>query len=229
MSDQSADVSRRAFLRAGAGATAVAAGAGTATAAQEETETGGEGGGGGGGNVQPEWPSYVDDAQNGSYEDLRGESEVTVEVGPGGNFSFVPTEIWIDPGTTINFEFVSPSHNVKPNEQPEGGSLDGTEGGDFDTIPEGETYSATLETGGMYTYYCGPHEGQGMKGAIAVGEEVSTVEVDTGGGGGGGGRPQVPDAAKSLGIATGFGMAATLGLAYFFIKYGGDYGEYDEA
>jgi hypothetical protein len=67
-----------------------------------------------------------------------------------------------------------------------------------------------------------------MKGAIAVGEEVPTVE--TGGSGGGGrSRPQVPDAAKSLGIATGFGMAATLGLAYFFVKYGGDYGEYDNA
>ncbi|WP_123537157.1 plastocyanin/azurin family copper-binding protein [Halosimplex salinum] len=221
MSEQSADVSRRAFLRAGAGATAVAAGAGTA-AAQEEEE------GGGGGNVRPEWPSYVDDAEDGSYEDLRGESEVTVDVGPDGSLAFVPTNIWIDPGTTVNFEFVSPGHNVKPNDQPDGGGLDGSEGGEFDTIPEGETYEATLETGGMYTYYCAPHEGQGMKGAVAVGEDVSTVEVDTGGGGGSS-RPEVPDAAKSLGIATGFGMAATLGLAYFFIKYGGDYGDYEGA
>jgi plastocyanin len=221
MSDQSADVSRRAFLRAGAGATAVAAGAGTA-AGQEGTDSGG-----GGGSVKPEWPSYVSDAQDGSYEDLRGSSEVTVEVGPGGSFAYTPTNIWVDTGTTIDFEFVSPSHNVKPNSQPEGGELAGTEGGEFATVPEGETYSVTLETGGMYTYYCGPHEGQGMKGAVAVGEDVPTVEVDTGGGGGG--RPQVPDAAKSLGVATGFGMAATLGLAYFFIKYGGDYGEFDES
>ena len=219
MSDQSADVSRRAFLRAGAGATAVAAGAGTAAAQEEE---------GGGGNVEPEWPSYVEDAQDGSYEDLRGESEVTVEVGTGSGFAFTPTKVWVDPGTTIAFEFVQAGHNVKPNSQPDGGGLEGSEGGEFDTIPEGETYSATLETGGMYTYYCAPHEGQGMKGAIAVGEEVPTVE--TGGSDGGGrSRPQVPDAAKSLGIATGFGMAATLGLAYFFIKYGSDYGEYDNA
>ena len=219
MSDQSADVSRRTFLRAGAGATAVAAGAGTAAAQEEE---------GGGGNVKPEWPSYVEDAQDGSYEDLRGESEVTVEVGTGSGFAFTPTKVWVDPGTTIAFEFVQGGHNVKPNSQPDGGGLEGSEGGEFDTIPEGETYSATLETGGMYTYYCAPHEGQGMKGAIAVGEEVPTVE--TGGSDGGGrSRPQVPDAAKSLGIATGFGMAATLGLAYFFVKYGGDYGEYDNA
>jgi hypothetical protein len=27
----------------------------------------------------------------------------------------------------------------------------------------------------------------------------------------------------SLGVATTFAMVATLGLAYFFLKYGGDY------
>jgi len=217
MSDQSADVSRRAFLRAGAGATAVAAGTGTA-AAQEE--------GGGGGNVKPVFPSYVSDANGPGYEDLRGQSEVTVEVGAGsGGFAFAPTNIWIDAGTTVIFEFVAPSHNVKPNDQPDGGGLTGTEGGQFATIPEGETYEVTLETGGMYTYNCAPHEGQGMKGAIAVGGDVETEEISTPSGSS---RPQVPGAAKSLGIATGFGMAATLGLGYFFIKYGGDYGEYDE-
>ncbi|MFC7142322.1 plastocyanin/azurin family copper-binding protein [Halosimplex aquaticum] len=224
MSEQSADVSRRAFLRAGAGATAVAAGAGTAAAAKEGTDSGG----GGGGNVRPEWPSYVSDANGGAYEDLRGQSEATVEVGAGSSgFAFAPTKIWIDPGTTVKFEFIEAGHNVKPNEQPEGGGLSGTEGGQFATISKGQTYSVTLETGGMYTYNCAPHEGQGMKGAIAVGGDVSTVEVETGGGGSS--RPEVPDAAKSLGIATGFGMAATLGLAYFFIKYGGDYGEFDGA
>ncbi|PSP66745.1 halocyanin, partial [Halobacteriales archaeon QH_8_67_27] len=69
-------MNRRDFLRtaggAAGGASAAAVGAGTAVAAQEEE--------GGGGNVKPEWPSYVEDAQDGSYEDLRGESEVTVEV-----------------------------------------------------------------------------------------------------------------------------------------------------
>ncbi|QLH84318.1 plastocyanin/azurin family copper-binding protein [Halosimplex pelagicum] len=217
MSDQSADVSRRAFLRAGAGATAVAAGAGTA-AAQEE--------GGGGGNVKPVFPSYVSDANGPGYEDMRGSSEVTVEVGAGsGGFAFAPTNIWIDAGTTVVFEFVSSGHNVKPTEQPDGGGLDGSGGGQFATISEGETYEVTLETGGMYTYNCAPHEGQGMKGAIAVGGDVETEEISTPSAPS---RPQVPEAAKSLGIATGFGMAATLGLGYFFIKYGGDYGEYDE-
>ena len=217
-------MNRRDFLRtaggAAGGASAAAVGAGTAAAAAEEQE--------GGGNVKPEWPSYVSDAQDGSYEDLRGESEVTVEVGTGSGFAFTPTKVWVDPGTTITFEFVQAGHNVKPNSQPDGGGLEGSEGGEFDTISEGDTYSTTLDTGGIFTYYCAPHEGQGMKGAIAVGDEVPMVDAG-GGGDGGSSRPQVPDAAKSLGIATGFGMAATLGLAYFFIKYGSDYGEYDNA
>ena len=212
MSDQSADVSRRTFLRAGASATAVAAGAGTAAAQEEE---------GGGGNVKPEWPSYVEDAQDGSYEDLRGESEVTVEVGTGSGFAFTPTKVWVDPGTTVAFEFVQGGHNVKPNSQPDGGGLEGSEGGEFDTIPEGETYSATLETGGMYTYYCAPHEGQGMKGAIAVGEEVPTVESS-----GGGQEPLdpehmgVPFHPHYVGVSTIVMMVVSLLFTFFLLKYG---------
>ncbi|MCO8268384.1 halocyanin, partial [Haloferax sp. AB510] len=69
-------------------------------------------------------------------------------------------------------------------------------------------------------YHCVPHEALGMLGAVAVGGDVPTV---TTGGGGGPSLPQVPDSAKSLGVATTFAMVATLGLAYFFMKYGGDY------
>jgi len=58
-----------------------------------------------------------------------------------------------------------------------------------------------------------------MKGAIVVGTDYPTI--DTGGGGGGG--PTLPDSAKSLGVAASFVMVATLGLAYFFMKFGGDY------
>jgi hypothetical protein len=39
----------------------------------------------------------------------------------------------------------------------------------------------------------------------------------------------VPDTAKTLGVATVFSMVATLGLAFFFLKYGGDYEEELEA
>jgi hypothetical protein len=63
-----------------------------------------------------------------------------------------------------------------------------------------------------------------MLGAIAVGSDVPTA-----GGGGGNFPPAVPNSAKSLGVATLFAMVSTLGLAYFFMKYGGDYGDATEA
>lgn len=199
---------RRDFLRTAGGvaggATAATAAAGTA-AAQE---------GGGGGTTQPVFPDYVSDAAGGAYSDMRGSSEVTVEVGAGSNqVAFAPTNIWIEPGTTVNFEWVSNGHNVLPNSQPEGAGWEGS--GDA-LEDEGFSYSHTFETGGMYTYYCQPHEQLGMKGAIAVGSEVETETIEPPSTG-----PQVPDSAKSLGVAAGFAMAATLGLSYLFLKYGG--------
>ncbi|WP_436906952.1 plastocyanin/azurin family copper-binding protein [Halosimplex marinum] len=208
-------MNRRDFLRtaggAAGGASAVAAGAGTA-AAQE----------GGGGSVRPVFPSYVSDANGPGYEDLRGQSEVTIEVGVGsGGFAFGPTTTWIDSGTTVVFEFVEAGHNVKPNDQPEGGGLAGTEGGQFATIAAGQTYEVTLETGGMYTYNCAPHESQGMKGAIAVGEDVETEEV-----GGGGQTPLnpehmgVPFHPHYVGISTIVMMVVSLLFTFFLLKYG---------
>lgn len=46
---------------------------------------------------------------------------------------------------------------------------------------------------------------------------------DAGGGSEGGSPPQVPDSAKTLGIAATTTMVSVLGLTYFFMKYGGDY------
>jgi len=138
------------------------------------TETSGDGGDGGAstdggdGGSAPSWPSYLDDAQGDTSQDARGQSEVTVAVGPDGSLAFDPVYLRVDSGTTVTFEFESPSHNVKPESQPDGGSFDGTEGGEMDVVDQGETYSVTLETTGIYTYYCGPHEATGMKGGISV-------------------------------------------------------------
>ena len=49
-----------------------------------------------------------------------------------------------------------------------------------------------------------------------------------GGGGGGGGPPDVPQSAKALGVASTLAMLATLLLSFFFLKYGGDYGDRSE-
>jgi hypothetical protein len=60
-----------------------------------------------------------------------------------------------------------------------------------------------------------------MKGGVAVGEDVETTTIDSEGAGG----PSVtiPDEALSLTIATFIAMTTTLGLGFFFMKYGGDH------
>ncbi|MEA1931103.1 halocyanin domain-containing protein [Halohasta litorea] len=200
-------VSRRGFLRASAGATA-AAGAATATAGTAA--------------AQSEMAEFTElEGVDGGTEDLRGESEVTVEVGAsgnGGNVAFSPAGIWIDPGTTVIWEWTGEGgdHNVVTTDGP--ASLESEQTGEAGFTYE---FEFTEEHAGITNYQCDPHAQLGMLGAVAVGDDVPTVE--TGGGGGSGGPPQIPNSAKTLGIATFFAMVSTLSFAFFFIKYGGDY------
>ena len=218
MTDGQADVSRRGFLRTAAAGTATAAGAGaaasgTATAAEDG------GGGDGGGAPEPDYGGYLDDVSNfSSLQDMRGQDQVTVAVGAEGNtgnFAFGPPAIHVDPGTEVVWEWTGKgsSHNVVHEE------------GDFEseqTAEAGFTYSYTFESDGMWKYYCQPHKTLGMKGVVVVGTDYPSVDT-----GGGGGPAQLPDSAKTLGIAATSVIAVTLGLAYFFLKYGGDYGEFE--
>ena len=212
-------MNRRDFLRTAGGASvATAAASGTAAAAEE--------GGGGGGSVQPDFGSWLDGV-DGGYQDMRGSSEVTVEVGAEGNggaLAFAPAGVWVDPGTTVTWEWTGEGggHNVVSDGGP--ASLDSG----APVAEAGSTYEHTFseEETGITNYYCSPHEALGMLGAVAVGSDIPTVEV--GGGGGESSGPRVPESAKTLGVATTFAMVATLGLAYFFMKYGGDYETPDE-
>ena len=208
--DQSADVARRALLSGIAGATAASAAAGTATAQEEE--------GGGGGEERPVFPGYVDDANDGSYEDLRGQDSVTVEVGAGSDgLAFSPTNVWADAGTTVVFEWASNGHNVVPESVPEGAGWEGYES----LEDEGFSYEFTFETGGMFPYFCSPHESLGMKGAIAVGGDVETETI-----GGGGSTPVdpehmgVPFHPHYVGVATIVMMLVSLLFTFFILKYG---------
>jgi halocyanin-like protein len=212
MAEDNAGVTRRTLLRTAAGAT-VAGGAvaGTATAQEERPDFGG-------------WLEGID----GGYENMRGEDEVTVSVGAEGNggaYAFSPAGLWIDSGTTVQFEWTGEGsqHNVVADSGP--ASLDS--GDPVETTGVEYEYEFTEEEAGITQYVCEPHAGLGMQGAIAVGGDVSTQGA---GGDGGGGRsvPEVPESAKALGVAASFVMISTLGMAYFFTKYGGDYEMPDE-
>lgn len=145
---------RRAVLRTAAGVSVV----GLTALAGCSSGNGGNGGGG-------RFGSYLNDAKANTFEDLRGTSSVTVEVGGGSSgFAFLPTTLEIDPGTTVTFEWVSSGHNVVSKSTPEGASWSGH--GSLEN--KGFTYEHTFETAGEYTYFCEPHEGVGMKGGIAV-------------------------------------------------------------
>ncbi len=202
---------RRDFMRTAGGsaaaATAVTATSGTAAAQEEE----------------PDWGSWFGDTNTGSYEDARGSDEVTVEVGAGSDgLSFDPTGVWVDPGTTIVFEWTGEggAHNVVAQEGPAEGDLDSGDAID----EEGHTYEfeATEDHEGITQYVCVPHEGLGMIGGVAVGE-VETVEV---GGEGGGAWPEeigevgVPLQKHWLGIITFLGIAMSFVFTFYVLKYG---------
>jgi hypothetical protein len=117
----------------------------------------------------------------------------------------------------VTFTWESDNHNIVVDSQPDDAGWEGHE-----TIENtGFSYEHTFETLGTYEYYCQPHQSAGMVGTVEVVEEIETEAPANAN------VPQVPDSAKTLGVATTFAMVATLGLAFFLMKYGGDY-EFEE-
>ncbi|MFB6106182.1 MAG: halocyanin domain-containing protein [Halobacteriaceae archaeon] len=210
MPSDDADVSRRRFLRGAAGGAGVFAATGTAAAA--------EGGGGGGGGTKPDFGSWIADV-DGGYKDARGSDSVTVKVGAsgnGGNYAFDPSGLWVDEGTTVTWEWTGQGggHNVHAMKNADYSSPTASEAG--------HTFEHTFDSGGQIVEYeCQPHASLGMKGSVAVGDGVPTVSA-----GGGGYQSTLPDSAKTMGVAATGGLVSVLALAYFFLKYGGDYGEF---
>jgi len=187
-----------------AAATGTAAGQSDGTTSGDGTSTGTAGGttsGDGGGG------------------DLPGSGQTTtVAVGPGGNFVFEPETAYVQPGETVVFEWESDFHNIVVENQPSAANWEGTPGGPSDTYDTGYTYEYTFTETGTYDYYCDPHRAQGMVAAIVVNESGEAP-------GGGEYQTILPDSAMTLGVAATGAMASVLGLAYFFMKYSGDYGE----
>jgi plastocyanin len=145
---------------------------------------------------------------------------------------FDPDDATVAPGTTVVWENVgSIGHSVTAYEDEIPDDAEFFASGGFDAeqaarqaYPEGEvaggeTYEYTFEVEGTYGYFCIPHETAGMVAEL-------TVSADAGGGDGGDGDlvPDIPNSARLVGIVTTAAMVSVVLLAYFFLKYGGDYG-----
>jgi len=210
-------------------ATGTPAGTATGNGTEAGTEAGTAGGGGGGGGEAgpPDFGGFLDPVGNfdGSVVDARGQDSVTVEVGVeanGGAYGFGPAAVHVDNGATVQFEWTGEGggHNVKSADS---GPLDSGSA----VSSSGVNYEHTFESDGIYNYVCVPHESLGMKGSVVVGSDYPTKS--TGGGGSESTGPLgVPGSAKMLGVATSVVMVATLGMAYVFMRYGGDYEMPDE-
>ncbi len=193
-------------------------GGGNATGGNETgggNESGGGGGGGGSGPI--DYGGWLDDANGwseGGTQDARGESEVTVQVGAGeGGLAFEPVAVHVDEGATIIWEWTGEggSHNVAAQE-----------GGDFSSdIQSSGTFEWTAEGGPIVTYQCDPHAGQGMKGAIAIGEDVPRASAAAAAA-----EPAdphemgVPFQPHFVGIATIMMMISSLIFTFYLLKYG---------
>jgi len=128
-------------------------------------------------------------------------SEVTVQVGAGDSgLAFDATKLWVDPGTTITFEWTGNggAHNVQNVEGPaslDSGDPVGEEGATYDE------YETSEEDVGITHYHCVPHTAVGMHAGLAVGEDI---ETESAGGGGntrwaGEHRPRGRPASRPLG------------------------------
>jgi halocyanin-like protein len=151
---------------AGCSSTGGSGGGGDDTESGGSDESGGDGASGDeSGADSMDFDGWFDDVSN--YDgvvDETGSSEVTVEVGAGGNgggFAFSPAAIRVDSGTTVVWEWTGDggNHNVSA----EDGSFES------ETVGEaGHTFEHTFEESGTYKYACTPHKAMGMKGAVVV-------------------------------------------------------------
>ena len=104
---------------------------------------------------------------DGSIADETGSGSVEIAVGAGENgYAFDPAAVHVSPGTTITWAWTGEgsAHNVVSKGD---GPLDSGE----PAMGEDVTYEATLDSPGVYRYYCNPHQSLGMKGAVAVANE----------------------------------------------------------
>jgi plastocyanin len=165
MTDKRTGVGRRRVLL-GTGSLVVAGLAGCSGGGDDggnggdDGENGGDGGDGNGG----------DDGENGEPERTRteGATEITVQAN-----EFNPEFQEVEPGSVVRWEHIGGTHtmtfyhedNDKPHRVPEG-----VEAVDEEINSGTEFFEATLDTPGVYDYFCRFHEGSQMIGTLVVGE-----------------------------------------------------------
>ncbi|NJN29336.1 MAG: plastocyanin [Synechococcales cyanobacterium RM1_1_8] len=96
-------------------------------------------------------------------------AEVSVKMGAdNGMLAFQPSKIEISAGDTVKWENnkLAP-HNVVFEKAPAGEEAAKLSHKALAFSP-GESFTATFDTPGEYTYYCEPHRGAGMVGKIIV-------------------------------------------------------------
>lgn len=161
MTDRSTRIERRTVIK----------GSGVLIGATSLAGCSGDGGGGGGDVVgdadKQRVDDYLSDTDNyGNIRDRTGASQVTIDVGAegnGGNFAFGPAAIAVTTGTAISWEWTGEGgqHNVVATDSSD---LDFRSGDPQDN----DTFEQTFETTGVGLYFCDPHRGLGMKGAVVV-------------------------------------------------------------
>lgn len=155
---------------------------------------------------------------------------------------FDPDTFTIAPGDTVVWENVGTiGHSVTAYEERIPDEAEYFAAGGFDAeqparsaytvgdpasgdIAGGDSFEHTFEVEGSYDYFCVPHESVGMIASLSVTTGGGAETGTAGEGEGGPLPPAVPEAARTLVIVVSGAFLAIVALAYFFLKYGGDYG-----
>ena len=159
--------------------------------------------------------------------------EVTIDM--TDDLVFDPDERTIPPGTTVIWENVGAiGHSVTAYEEEIPADAEYFASGGFDAeqparqsysagdpdsgdILEGGTFEHTFTVEGEYEYFCIPHEAVGMVASLTVGQQQQGGEDE--------GPGPLPPLAVLVGVLALGTIVAVIGFSYFFLKYGGDYGE----
>lgn len=127
---------------------------------------------------EPEYDGWFDEVE--AYDktiNAREEDGIIIEVGAGeDDLQFDPAAVWVDSGTTIQWEWTGDGgyHTVT--------TVDGSLSLDSElTVEEGHEYEVTATDEGITRYFCEPHDQVDMHGAIVVGPDIDdyVTEYDT--------------------------------------------------